>query len=102
MCNMNYIRRDKHITDIARTHGLRAPSVPKAKLGYMDRLPHWVFIFRKIFTWVGLNYPPRLGPRHRTGCAIGPKGEARIFGLPLESIGVLHIFGGGSPKPILG
>ena len=47
----------------ARIHGPRASSVPRAKLGHSDHVRHRVFIFRKLFTWVGFNYHPWLGPK---------------------------------------
>ena len=47
----------------ARTLGPRARSFPKAKLGHSDRVRHRVLIFRKLFTWVGFNYPPWLGSK---------------------------------------
>merc|ERR1711867_373968 len=47
----------------ARTLGPHAPSVPKAKLGHSDRVCHRVLIFRKLYTWVGFNYSPWLGPK---------------------------------------
>merc|ERR1712082_552035 len=47
----------------ARTLGLRAPLVPKVKLGHLIRVRHPVLIFRKLYTWVGFNYPPWLGPK---------------------------------------
>merc|ERR1711867_35410 len=46
-----------------RTLGLRAPLVPKAKLGHSVCVHHGVLIFRKLYTWVGFNYPPCLGPK---------------------------------------
>merc|ERR1712041_21408 len=48
----------------ARTLGPHAPSVPKAKLGHSVRVRHLVLIFRKLYTWVGFNYPPWLGPKN--------------------------------------
>ena len=53
----------------ARTLGLRAPSVPKAKLGHSVCVHHGVLIFRKLYTWVGFNYPPWLGPKVTEPCA---------------------------------
>merc|ERR1712089_27087 len=47
----------------ARTLGPCAPSVPKAKLGHLVRVRHQVLIFRKLYTWVGFNYTPWLGPK---------------------------------------
>ena len=100
----------------ARTLGLRAPSVQKANLGHSVRVRHPFLIFRKLYTWVGFNYPPWLGPkdteprsplvpkaklgysdrvRHRsqkpskdtqTACTIGPKGEARTHRLRVPSV----------------
>ena len=52
----------------ARTLGPRAPSVPKAKLGHSVRVRHRVLIFRKLYTWVGFNYPPWLGPKNMEPC----------------------------------
>ena len=48
----------------ARTLGLRVSLVPKAKLGHSVRVRHRVLIFRKLYTWVGFNYPPWLGPKN--------------------------------------
>merc|ERR1711867_323841 len=47
----------------ARTLGPRAPLVPKAKLGHSVCVCHGVLIFRKLYTWVGFNHPPWLGPK---------------------------------------
>ena len=47
----------------ARTLGLRAPSVPKVKLGHSERVRHQVLIFWQLYAWVGFNYPPWLGPK---------------------------------------
>ena len=47
----------------ARIHGPYVSSVPKVKLGHSDHVRHRVFIFRKLFTWVGFNYHPWLGPK---------------------------------------
>ena len=46
-----------------RTHRPHAPSVPKEKLGNSNCMCHLVLIFRKLSTWVGFNYPPRLCPK---------------------------------------
>merc|ERR1711872_1051026 len=86
------------------------------KLGHSVRVRHQVVIFRKLYTWVGFNYPPWLGPkdtepraplvpkaklghsarvRHRSqrrsydtrpACAIGPKGEARTLSPRASSV----------------
>ena len=45
----------------ARTHGPHAPLVPKVKLGHLNPICHRVLILRKLSTWVGFNYPPRIG-----------------------------------------
>ena len=71
----------------ARTHGPRAPSVPKAKLGYSDRVHH---------------RSQRRSQDTRTAFTIGPKGEARIFRLPLDSIGVLYTLQGGGEQGVGG
>ena len=47
----------------ARTLDSRAPSVPKAKLGHSVHVHHPFLIFRKLYTWVGFNYHPWLGPK---------------------------------------
>ena len=47
----------------ARTHRLLAPLVPKVWLGHLNWVRHRVLIFRKLYTWVGFNYPPWLGPK---------------------------------------
>ena len=46
-----------------RTHRPHVPLVPKEKLGNSNCMCHLVLIFRKLSTWVGFNYPPRLGPK---------------------------------------
>ena len=69
---------------------------------------HRVFIFRKLFTWVGFNYPPWLGPkRHGTACAIGPKGEARTDrphapSVPKAKLGYTELRALSVPKAKLG
>ena len=48
---------------------LRVSLVPKAKLGHLVCVRHGVLIFRKLYTWVGFNYPPWLGPKDTELCA---------------------------------
>ena len=64
------VRSKKHVTACTmgpkcedRIHGPGAPSVPKAKLGYSVCVCHGVLIFRKLYTCVGYNYFPWLGPK---------------------------------------
>ena len=47
----------------ARTHGLHVTSVPKAKLGLLSHVYHWVLILRKLSTWLGFKYFSRLDPK---------------------------------------
>ena len=46
----------------ARTHGPRVPSVPKAKLGYSNRVRHWV-ILPLVMAILGFLTIPWLGPK---------------------------------------
>ena len=43
--------------------GTRANTVYQAKLGHSVCVHHGVLIFRKLYTWVGFNYPPWLVPK---------------------------------------
>ena len=51
----------------ARTFKPRVPSVPKTKLGHLVFVRHGVIILRKLYTWVGFNYPPWLDPKDMDG-----------------------------------
>ena len=71
------VRSKRHVTACAigpkgeaRTLGLRAPSVSKAKLGYLARVHYW---------------SPRRSQDTWPVCAISPKGEARSLGLRASS-----------------
>ena len=64
----------------AWTLGSRAPSVPKPKLGHSVCVRHGVLIFRKLYTCVGFNYPPWLGPKDT---------EPRASSVPKAKLGYL-------------